>query len=192
MDLSERIRIELANAKCRNESPYPVAFIPYAKLKKIWGGDRLVNFVNDKGLGLDPDQIAIAEQDLLQTISILLAIEWKDWFRFKAIFFPPDEELASRRRDKNIPGFKLSELRDPSFLDGDVHRINLFLQVRWEYCPLVLEEGPPMELDSQPGGWRLPFTQEPERCGSGGFGEVTKEVIAPGQYIQGSLRSDVS
>lgn len=179
-DLAQLIRGKLVNATYQSGSP-TLAFIPYAKLKEIWSDDLLARFLDYQQIELDEDQINTAKENLLRTISLLLIIRWTDWWRFKDIFFPADSNLACRRRDTNVLSFETSELADPSFLGGnDPDRIVFFLQKRWEYFPLKLKEGSQTEVH---GDSRLPFIHEPEPCGCGAYGEVTKEVIARGQYM---------
>lgn len=179
-DLTQLIREKLVNATHQRESP-KFAFIPYAKLKEIWGDDLLAKFLDHQQIELDKDQINTAKENLLRTISILLVIGWTDWWRFKDIFFPADSNLACRRRDTNVLSFEWSELVEPSFLGGNKNNlIVLFIQKRWEYFPLELKEGSRTKVH---GESRLPFIHEPVVCGRGCYGEVTKEVIARGQYM---------
>lgn len=178
-DLTELILDKLANATHQGDTS-SLAFIPYANLKDIWTDARLVKFLDHQQIELDEDQIKTAKEDLLRTISILLDVGWRDWWRFKDIFFPADSYLARRRRDTNVLSFERSELEEPSFLGGDSRLVQKFLRERWIYFPLEVKQGSRTVVDKES---RLPFIHEPVLCGRGSYGEVTKEVIARGQYM---------
>lgn len=181
--LREGLMVKFDDATCRKDTRD--AYIPHAALREIWSDDILQELVNQKQLGLDEHQIAHVKEYLLQMISLLVFIEWEEWWRFRDIFFLTSN-LSRRRRDKNIPYLDRNDLEDSSFLSRRAsHKITSFLQNRWRFCPLVIEEGDPMDFEGQYHlEWRLPLINiDPDVCQKGAFGTVTKEIIARGHFI---------
>ncbi|KAJ5680305.1 hypothetical protein N7536_011444 [Penicillium majusculum] len=163
----------------------PEAFIPYDRVREVWAGDRLERFLMAHDSNLCPSQIDAARDGLLRTISILVGVaprDWSGWSRFGRIFFPPDNIVAARRRDENIPTFTKKELKDGSFL-GDTNLATHFVGHMWTYFPPVLDGN---KLDTYKKHLRLPLCQEKEPVvREGGPGEVTKETIPPNHIMLG-------
>ncbi|KAJ5689545.1 hypothetical protein N7462_003937 [Penicillium macrosclerotiorum] len=170
---------ELSNALCNRGRKQ--AFIPRVRVQEIWAGNRLGDFANELRLGLTDEQIRIAQTELLHTISLLIAINWREWSRFKAIFFPSDQAIANSRRDCNIASLRLEDLEHESFLGRADNMAHFFMTERWLYFPILLKMG---HNDAYGEDYRLPLildeTQKPKE---GGFGIVTKAVIPRGQII---------
>ncbi|CAI7636554.1 unnamed protein product [Penicillium glandicola] len=158
------------------------AFIPYESLREIWAGDRLERFLKTHDSTLRTSEIDTARDGLLCTISILASIDtqgWSGWSRFREIFFPPDDVVADRRRDKNALMFTRQELAHHSFL-GDTVLARFFTDDRWIYFPVVLNGNGQVSYGKD---YRLPLFQEEHVLREGGYGKVTKEVIPPKQII---------
>ncbi|CAG8302638.1 unnamed protein product [Penicillium nalgiovense] len=174
----------------------PEAFIPYESVQKIWAGDRLEQFLKIRDPSLGRSDIAVARMGLLRTISILTGVvprDWSGWSRFRQIFFPPDDDVADRRRDKNILDFTRQELERDSFL-RDTNLAGHFVTHRWSYFPVVLNENEKdeeNEEDSYGENYRLPLFREDHVLRQGGYGEVTKEIIPPNHIILGHLSDDI-
>ncbi|CAG8908813.1 unnamed protein product [Penicillium egyptiacum] len=168
----------------------PEAFIPYESVRKIWAGDRLEQFLKTHDSSLGRSDIAAAREGLLRTISILTGVvprDWSGWSRFRQIFFPPDDDVADRRRDKNILDFTRQELESDSFL-RDTNLAGHFVTHRWSYFPVVLNEN---VEDAYGENYRLPLFREDHVLREGGYGEVTKEIIPPNHIILGHLSDDI-
>ncbi|CAG8008221.1 unnamed protein product [Penicillium nalgiovense] len=161
----------------------PEAFIPYESVQKIWAGDRLEQFLKTRDPSLGRSDIAVARIGLLRTISILTGVvprDWSGWSRFRQIFFPPDDDVADRRRDKNILDFTRQELERDSFL-RDTNLAGHFVTHRWRYFPVVLneyEEAEENEEDSYGENYRLPLFRE-------------DHIIPPNHIILGHLSDDI-
>ncbi|KAJ6178290.1 hypothetical protein N7519_008751 [Penicillium mononematosum] len=174
----------------------PEAFIPYESVQKIWVGDRLEQFLKTQDPSLGRSDIAVAREGLLRTISILTGVvprDWSGWSRFRQIFFPPDDDVADRRRDKNILDFTREELERDSFL-RDTNLAGHFVTHRWSYFPVVLNDNEADgedEEDSYGENYRLPLFREDHVLRQGGYGEVTKEIIPPNHIILGHLSDDI-
>ncbi|KAJ5816964.1 hypothetical protein N7447_009197 [Penicillium robsamsonii] len=162
------------------------AFIPYESIREIWAGDRLERFLKTHDPSIGSLEIGVARDGLLRTISILASIaprDWPGWSRFKDIFFPRDDLVADRRRDKNTLVLSKKELEDDSFL-GNTLLVRAFMDDRWIYFPIVLGGN---KQDPYKEDLRLPLFQEDPVIRQGGFGKVTKEIIPPNQIIIGHL-----
>lgn len=153
-------------------------FVPYAALERIWTDARLEEFVDLSRPGFDRTLIPFVKENLLRTLSILVYISWPDWPSFGSIFVHHRNVHGDRDRlDDRIPRYDRDILC--TFLDR--MWANRFLAERWTFFPIVLEEG---RMQYFPGDWRLPFVNpQPIPIGSGGYGEVTKEVIASRQFV---------
>ncbi|KAJ5372062.1 hypothetical protein N7517_004068 [Penicillium concentricum] len=162
------------------------AFIPYERVREIWAGNRLEQFLKTCDPSLGISEIDAARHGLLRTISILASIaprDWPGWSRFKDIFFRQDELVADRRWDKNTLVLTKEELEDDTFL-GDALLVRAFRDDRWIYFPIVLKGN---KQDPYGEDLRVPLFQEDHVVRQGGFGKVTKEIIPPNQIIIGHL-----
>ncbi|RJE24917.1 hypothetical protein PHISCL_02749 [Aspergillus sclerotialis] len=170
---------EIDQATCRKNRPSE-KFVPYAALEAIWTESRLEEFVHLIHPGFDRDLIPFVRENLLRTLSILVSISWglKEWELFGVIFLHRRNERGVRDRlDDRIPNYTLGALTE--FLDPIY--AGRFLSERWTFYPIVLEEGKTQHFS---GDWRLPFVNEESiKIGSGGYGQVTKEVVAKRQFV---------
>lgn len=179
--LDDRLR-DIDQATYKKNKPSE-KFVPYAALEAIWTDLRLEEFVYLIHPGFDRNLIPFVRENLLRTLSILVYISWglKDWELFGAIFLHHRNGRGMRDRlDDRIPHYTLgalTEFLDPIFAGR-------FLSERWTFYPIVLEEGKSQQF---PGDWRLPFVNpESTTIGSGGYGQVTKEIVAKRQLVMHS------
>ena len=176
--LEDRLH-DIDQATCKKNKPSE-KFVPYSALEAIWTHSRLEEFVHLIHPGFDRDLIPFVRENLLRTISILVYISWglKEWERFGAIFLHRRNGRGMRDRlDDRIPHYTLGALTE--FLDPIC--AGRFLSERWTFYPIVLEEGKAQQFSSD---WRLPFVNsESTTIGSGGYGQVTKEVVAKRQFV---------
>lgn len=153
-------------------------FVPYAALERIWTDVRLEEFIDLFRPGFDRTQIPIVKENLLRTLSILVYISWPEWQSFGSTFLHHRNAKGDRDRlDDRIPYYDRDTLS--TFLD--LMWANRFLDERWIFFPIVLEEG---QIQRFHRDWRLPFVNpQPIPIGSGGYGQVTKEIIASRQFV---------
>ncbi|GES66615.1 putative 2-5A-dependent ribonuclease [Aspergillus terreus] len=186
MDLfqrNQRLRKQLlAEVSKAIETPRagPGRFAPRDRLRRIWTEDILRQFFRRETLLLARKTfVQDIRRDFVQTISILIYVNWDGWSRFDKIFFShrgPDGRLD--RTDRSIRHYDLQTLTSESFL-GPVAGSHFF-DNRHTFCPVDIEEDTDLCGED---GWRLPFLpaqSEPRK--SGGFGHITKEVIAARHY----------
>lgn len=174
--LADRLQ-DLYQATYKRDRPSE-KFVPYACLEDIWTDVRLGKFIDLFRPGFDRVLIPLVKESLLRTLSILVYINWPDWSLFGPIFVHHRNARGERDRlDDHLHRYTLEALN--VFLDPI--RADHFLAERWTFCPIVLEEGTTQHFSSD---WRLPFVNpEPTPIGSGGYGQVTKEVIASRQFV---------
>ena len=174
---------DIDQATCKRNRPSE-KFVPYASLEAIWADSRLEEFVHLAHPGFDRNQIPFVRGNLLRTLSILVYISWglKDWELFGAIFLHHRNDRGMLDRlDDRIPQYTLGALME--FLEPIC--AGRFLSERWTFYPIVLEEGKAQHFSHD---WRLPFVNpESTPIGSGGYGQVTKEVVAKRQFVVHSV-----
>ncbi|KAI9371097.1 hypothetical protein BJX61DRAFT_548547 [Aspergillus egyptiacus] len=158
-------------------------FAPRARLAAIWTIEMLEKFAHHHKLRLSRQTLPTIRKDFVQTISILIYIQWEDWTRLDPVFLchlGPDRTLD--RTDRNIRRYELHTLMSDDFLGPGAG--SRFFDFRYIFCPIDIEEE---SVLTAPDGWRLPFlAAKAEPRGKGGFGEVTKEVIAARHYCRSS------
>ncbi|KAG2421803.1 hypothetical protein HFD88_005779 [Aspergillus terreus] len=190
MDLfqrNQRLRKQLlAEVSKAIETPLtgPGRFAPRDRLRRIWTEDILRQFFRRETLLLARKTfVQDIRRDFVQTISILIYVNWDGWSRFDKIFFShrgSDGRLD--RTDRSIRHYDLQTLTSESFL-GPVAGSHFF-DNRHTFCPVDIEEDTNLCRED---GWRLPFLPaQSEPRGSGGFGHITKEVIAARHYYRKS------
>ena len=156
-------------------------FLTEHNLGKIWTDDRLsqiLELAEVVELGMSRQVIEDARDNFKKIFSILIEIGWNEWSRFREIFWDHGDGEGDRTRvDKDLP-FVLEEMRRDDFL-GDVYA-SKFMKQQFTFIPICIEAG---KHNKALPGLRLPFVNEnTELIGKGGFGEVTKEVIAYRQF----------
>lgn len=159
-----------------NSDPKASLFVPRGKLKEFWDDARLKAFA-DKHNAFKPDHIKRIKGSYLQTLSILVVIQWNEWSRFQTLFLETEN-----RSDENIPGYHVDMLMAPTFLGKSGFSFSIHRRV---YCPIDIEEGKHRELDE---GWILPVIKR-EVIGNGGAGTVTKEHVYPEHLCYNDGRS---
>ena len=155
-------------------SPIAKRFVTREELQAAWSG-RLETFSQEVGLGLARNECGDVEKRFLKTLSILVAIGYESWPRFKKNFLDHrDMEGTPDRTDQILP-IPRQELQSLG-LGLQPNEAEHFETVQYRFIPVILkEELDPLVLTAaQP----LPFL-DPERpiLGSGGCGTVYKEVI---------------
>ncbi|KAL4777197.1 hypothetical protein BDW60DRAFT_221145 [Aspergillus nidulans var. acristatus] len=155
-------------------------FTPRDELLQIWNVEVLAQFASRERIRLPyASSLEDIRKDFLQTISLLVYVGWDEWSRFDTLFLlhkGPDQELD--RTDRHFQEYDVQTLSSADFL-GPM-RGNLFFDNRHLFCPVEIVENQDLRLD---GNWKLPFLMgKSEPCGRGGFGRVTKEVIAASHY----------
>ncbi|KAL4919760.1 kinase-like domain-containing protein [Aspergillus aurantiobrunneus] len=144
-------------------------FVPRKSLENIWTDERLKLFLRlHKHKPFGERDIPLIKEKFLQTLSILVYINWDQWKRFRTIFLEHEN-----RADEHIPENDGRRLSSESFLGVSA---TAFVQVRYIFCPVDIEQGKSLELV---GSWRLPFI-DGRLIGRGGYGSVTKERVATG------------
>lgn len=159
-----------------DDDPKTPPFLPRGKLKEFWHDERLKAFAG-RHRAFSPNYIERIKRSYLQTLSILVEIQWSEWTRFEALFL-----RIENRSDEDIPGYNMDMLMAPTFLGVSARD---FLVQRPYYCPIDIEEGKHRELDD---GWIFPVIKR-EVIGEGGFGTVTKEHLHPGHLRYSNGRS---
>lgn len=123
------------------------------------------------------------QKDFVLTLSILFRINWLQNHDFRQIFY--DYKSNGKRRDDEQLHYDKEEL---NFLE---EYQDPFYEQQYIFKPAVLKES-----DNQPvhGRLRLPFTEEAQTLGSGGFGKVYKVKVAPGYFEKedGSINKKAS
>ena len=115
-----------------------------------------------------PEQWQQIRKDYLKVLSILIWIDWTPIAEnFRAVFF-----MHPDRSDANLP-FSMDKL---SFLTGSALA---FFQSQFAFLPIIIQEKDEMYVHELKPFERLPFTGEACEFASGGFGLITKVVIAP-------------
>jgi hypothetical protein len=156
---------------------YPMErFISFKTLEEIWTMDCLERFLDILDIDCDTDSALYIRKNLIKVLSILVAIRWDDWSRFRTIFLIGEARRV--REDSSLP-FALSALEEGSFLGMSF--ASDFLNVQHAYIPIVVEQG---ESRIYPRTRPLPFLKSrSSQIGAGGFGVVTKEIIACHQFM---------
>jgi hypothetical protein len=151
-------------------------FAPRDSLLRIWSVEVLEEFVFHERIHLPaPYTVEDLRTNFLQTLSILVYGHWTDWPRFDSIFLV----RHSDRTDRGIPHYDIQTLANNDFLGPPAG--NRFYDDRHLFCPIDVVENANLTRD---GTWKLPFLEgKSGPCGSGGFGRVTKQVIAARHYI---------
>jgi hypothetical protein len=152
-------------------------FAPRDSLHRIWSIDVLEEFVFHERIDLPaPYTVEDLRTNFLQTLSILVWGQWTDWPHFDSIFLVPH---GPDRTDRGIPDYDIQTLANNDFLGPPAG--NRFYDDRHLFCPIDVVENGNVTRD---GTWKLPFLEGmSEPCGSGGFGRVTKQVIAARHYV---------
>jgi hypothetical protein len=153
-------------------------FVTLNSLEHVWQSENtLGRFLAILGLGQDIFLLDDVTKNLIKTISILAAIGWKKWDTFRDIFLEGrGGSVRHDRDDRNLP----YSLRDLEGQEGDPflgsYWAGKFLAEQSIFIPIVIKEGG-NEIYRE--GRPLPFIRSKTvKLKEGGYGSVTKEVIA--------------
>lgn len=178
----QEIRTKLAKAMI-NQDRTEEMFITRNSVELIWTNDILKLFLEKLGFKNDDTFVGLVMKYLLKTISILVAIAWGDWHLFGTKFLEyeqgggPGRTQRQDRNDSMIP-YSVETLKDDAFLGPGC--AVYFSAAQYPYIPIVLEEG---ETKIFPRTRPLPFIRSKKKdIAVGGYGVVTEEVIACGQF----------
>ena len=141
-------------------------FISGSELRAVWEHYDLSTIFPQRGWTFE--QYQQIRNEYLKILSILIWIGWRDLVgQFRALFFTrPD------RKDRNLP---IAE-ENLSFLGGSALT---FYVMQYAFVPVVIHDMDKMHVHRLGPLERLPFIEETYAIGCGGFGEVSKVVIAP-------------
>ncbi len=162
-------------------------FVTKESLDNIWTKSRLQSLCRLAKLEEGGD--GYLREHLLCTISILVRIRWKEWDRFREIFY--DLGRNSCRGDENIEKYTLAELEGADFLNSKTFARD-FDAHRYAFIPIAIVEETVREYSTK---MRLPIIfpeNGAEPIGEGGYGTVTKAKIASSQLYRGGIRQPVS
>ncbi|OJJ06553.1 hypothetical protein ASPVEDRAFT_328348 [Aspergillus versicolor CBS 583.65] len=181
-EMRDQLRVMISSA-IENPILANGRFAPRDGLAAIWTVETLEAFFQSYKLSFPPASIRKIRSNFLQTISILIYINWDGWARFNEMFFLyQGPETTRDRTDRRIRHYDIQTLTREDFLGPEAG--GPFLDTRSIFCPIDIEEGSVSTWDD---GWRLPFlAAKSERRGGGGSGKVTKEVIAARHYCSKS------
>ncbi|KAI9927062.1 hypothetical protein ASPWEDRAFT_122136 [Aspergillus wentii DTO 134E9] len=174
-ELREELVLALSDTIHKRHIPAE-SFVTRSSLTTIWTfSRRLERFIDLMRLGVPKPCIPIVKDEFIQTISILVYIGWTEWHRFGQVFLDHFDAQGNRdRSDRMIPTNTLTTLEDNSYL-GRLWA-GRFLENQYTFCPVDLKEGENGPVSKE---WRLPFINTHEEIiGKGGYGKVTKEIVA--------------
>lgn len=139
-------------------------------VSKIWAKNHHRKFyVNQTWYDPEWDRTNFMDE-MIQIMSILIRINFRHWERFGAVFVGHED-----RRDQNLP-FDLKTLQQDCFLGRSEGA--LFHENQFAFCPIPIpEQEDEFVLNSEE---RLPWIDEPQFVGEGGFGQVNKRTVAKG------------
>jgi hypothetical protein len=152
-------------------------FITSDNLKLIWARYSVCGLFLSLELYLSEDEIDYVHSHLLKTISILIFTRWDEWPAFRQIFL--DDIPRCRSRNDDALPYSVEVLERDDFFGPPYG--SEFAAGQHIFIPIVIEEGENMTCDIES---RLPFLESGEELiGVGGYGEVSKVVIARGQFL---------
>ena len=144
----------------RQQTPH--MFICKHDLDLVWADHPLCNIFPN----FDPREWETIRKRYIRVLSILILVDWTDLrSRFRPVFL---RDLG--HDDEHLP------FTDLSFL-GTSRQVFAFYQ--HAFTPIVIEERKEKHIQDIPAEYRLPFINEPEDVRLGGYGSVTKRIIAP-------------
>lgn len=155
LDVQEAIQRKMHWRKTHRE------FICKYDLDQIWADYSLTQIFPN----FTPQERESIRKDYMRVLSILIYIDWNGLSRFRPLFL-----RENGRDDAHLP------FTDLAFLAGSK---DLFSFHQHAFKPVVIEEHNERHIQEISEEHRLPFTEEPELVGNGGYGSVTKRVIAP-------------
>ena len=140
----------------------PHTFICKHDLIQVWA-DHPLREIFPK---FDSKDLESIRDSYLCILSILILIDWTELrSRFRPVFL-----REPGRDDEHLP------FTDLAFL-GTSRQI--FSDYQFAFTPVIIEEHTERFVQEIPTEYRLPFTNEPKDVRLGGYGSVTKRIIAP-------------
>lgn len=167
-----RIRAKLTETTKNRDSRG--AFICTKDAENVWRSIDDVEKVLSSVQGWTRDELEDIQTNYVLTLSILFLINWLEYHDFRNVFY--DYDNNNRRRNDHALHYEYNEL---SFL-GDYQ--DNFYERQYLFKPAVIKGSDNQPVDRR---IRLPFTEESQALGSGGFGYVNKVKIAPGHFETG-------
>ena len=144
----------------RQQTPH--MFICKPDLDSVWTDHPLRNIFPK----FDPREWDTIRKRYVRVLSILVLIDWTDLrSRFRPVFL-----RDPAHDDEHLP------FTDLEFL-GTSRQV--FASYQHAFTPTVIEERKEKHIQVIPAECRLPFVNEPEDVRLGGYGSVTKRIIAP-------------
>ena len=140
----------------------PHMFICKDDLDLIWADHPLYNLFPNFNLS----EWKMIRKRYIRVLSTLIIIDWTDLrTRFRPVFL-----RDPAHDDEHLP------FKDLKFLGASGQ---IFADYQHAFTPIVIEERKEKHIQEIPAGYRLPFINEPEDVRLGGYGSVTKRIIAP-------------
>ena len=155
MEITDAINLKM-------HRPYtPHMFICKNDLDQIWADHSLSGIFPS----FSSDERQNIRNNFIRVLSMLIHVGWTDLSRFRPLFL-----REPGRDDSHLP------FEDLNFLGkfGPAVSFN-----QHAFKPVVIEEHNERYIQGISPKLRLPFIEEPEFLGKGGYGSVTKRVIAP-------------
>lgn len=167
--VEKRIK-ERLKAATRNTDPRR-AFICTEDVKQIWNSLDDIELILSGTSEWSREELETIQKDYVLTLSILLLINWLGEHDFKTTFF----SIGADENKRNDETLHYTE-SDLEFLGR--YQDNFF-EKQFLFKPAVLKGSDNQLVD---GSLRLPFTEDSQPLGSGGFGYVNKVIVAPGHF----------
>ncbi|KAB8219582.1 kinase-like domain-containing protein [Aspergillus novoparasiticus] len=157
----------------------PDMFVSRESLEQIWSQARVDEFIRALDPTVHPSHVPLIRCKFLQTISILVYMQWDNWSRFNEIFLSHTDGCGRQdRTDDNIPEYTLETLKSSTFL-GPAAGIKFFYD-QYIFCPIDIVVGTSIVRSEE---WRLPFLRDKSaRLGRREYGHTTREMI-PGSHL---------
>jgi hypothetical protein len=119
-------------------------FATLVSLQRVWIRG-LEEFVKAVGLGfLNDDQLSFIGNTLLETLSILVYIQWYEWSRFPKIFMKWGE-FRGDRLDRRLP-YTQDALMDETFFGK--YWGQLFHESQNIFIPIVIQQGGDLRIST--------------------------------------------
>lgn len=181
--------------KCMQNPRSAKAFIPPHSLQDVWKADLLSRFLDTLKPEDTSDSSVQAAFKLLNTrmlaiISILVYIGWDHWTKFWETFilFDPFKTPSSTEHRSEVcdrHGSKYFDRLD-DYLPFDANELDFledqaqqFLDAQYIFQPIIIMESVDSKIHTYSSLARLPFIEKKSsELGEGGYGRVTKEVVA--------------
>jgi hypothetical protein len=169
----DRLRAKKQRSDCLDGSESK-HFVANEDLKEVWNQDYIKHFFHELDAKLSDDECAFIQNSSLKSLSVLVAMEWKDWLKAKNWLTTENGPLI----DSALPLSEDSGKRFEKLSDSDV---TLFMFYQPEYDPVVIKETEKLEEISSER--RLPIKKVEEGLiGHGAYGEVSEISIARRQF----------